>query len=558
MKRALTCKLLLLGALACSMAATAQEEDAMQEEEADPAEIAIGERLFLETRFAQYVAKHGKGGDPVVALTETLGEPLAGPFAGQSVNCASCHLVDQQLETPGGGMRTYSDYARRSPVPAREDGMTHAVRNSQQLVNNSAPREVGLSFHHDGEFATLQQLVEDTLSGRNYGWLPGERAQAVQQVAKIVRTDDGQGDLAQEFGGAYMSVFKATDTSIPETLRLPEEYRLDVAAADDEAIFSHVAKLIAVYVEDLAFLKDEHDRYNGSPYERFLVKNGLPLHPSAGESPQRYSQRLLQKASRLQDPAYVTAEEGAFAYHQQAFEFGPQELQGMLLFFSRSNARQPQAKAANCVTCHPAPDFTDFAFHNTGMTQLGYDSIHGEGSFKALAIPALKQRNAEPLKWLPANEQHPTAAEPFRRVPVADKPGWVDLGAWNIFANPDYPASQTVLRHWLCEEQTRALLQGPSLLWQADAACDDATLLERSIAAFKTPTLRDLGHSQPYMHNGGFSTLGEVVAFYLLVSKQAEMGQLRNPAPGLADVNLEGQDLNALVAFLRALNEDYE
>lgn len=557
MKRALTCKLLLLSALVCSMAATAQE-DAMQEEEADPAEIAIGERLFLETRFAQYFAQHQKGGDPVVAATETLGEPLVGPFAGQSINCSSCHLVDQQLETAGGGMRTYSDYARRSPVPAREDGMTHAVRNSQQLVNNSAPREVGLSFHHDGEFATLQQLVEDTLSGRNYGWLPGERAQAVEQVAKIIRNDNGQGELAQEFGGAYGSIFKATDSSIPEELRLPEMYRLDVAQADDEAIFSHVAKLIAVYVEDLAFLKDEHDRYNGSPYDVFLAKNGLPLNPSAGESPQRYSQRLLQKVSRLSEPKYVAADEGAFAYHDQAFVFGPQELRGMLLFFSRSNARQPEAKAANCVSCHPAPDFTDYAFHNTGMTQLTYDGVHGAGSFNALTIPGLKQRNAEVLKWLPANEKHPTAAEPFRRVPQQGKPEWVDLGAWNIFANPDYPASQTVLRHWLCEEQTRALMQGPRLLWQADAACDDAALLARSIAAFKTPTLRDLGHSQPYMHNGGFSTLEEVAAFYLLVSQQAQKGQLRNPAPGLADVKLDSEDLNALVAFLRSLNEDYE
>jgi hypothetical protein len=36
--------------------AIAQEE----EEEADPAQVAIGERLFLETRFAQFAAAQGR------------------------------------------------------------------------------------------------------------------------------------------------------------------------------------------------------------------------------------------------------------------------------------------------------------------------------------------------------------------------------------------------------------------------------------------------------------------------------------------------------------------
>src|SRR5262245_38489268 len=66
-------------------------------QDADPAEVAIGERLFLETRFAQVFARflHETpgatvndplpAGDPVVDETETTGEPLPGPFAGQSI-----------------------------------------------------------------------------------------------------------------------------------------------------------------------------------------------------------------------------------------------------------------------------------------------------------------------------------------------------------------------------------------------------------------------------------------------------------------------------------------
>ena len=133
-----------------------------EEEEADPPEVAIGERLFQETRFAQFFAANSTGvnvplaaGDPVVALSETLGAGLPGPFAGQSMNCAACHLVDQQLKVAGGGMRTYADFAERSPIPARSDGRTHTPRNSPPLVDSALARPGDLFFHFDGEFTTM-------------------------------------------------------------------------------------------------------------------------------------------------------------------------------------------------------------------------------------------------------------------------------------------------------------------------------------------------------------------------------------------------------------------
>ena len=112
---------------------------------ADPAEVLIGERLFLETRFAQFFAAHAVDvnsplaqGDPTVESTATTSAPFPGPFAGASINCRSCHLVDEQLLTPGAGMRTYADFARRSPIPAREDGLTVTRRATRR--RSSAPR----------------------------------------------------------------------------------------------------------------------------------------------------------------------------------------------------------------------------------------------------------------------------------------------------------------------------------------------------------------------------------------------------------------------------------
>src|SRR5262249_28040856 len=138
-------------------------------------------------------------GDPVMDTTVTLSDPLPGPFAGQSMNCRACHLVDEHNGTLGN--RTYNDFAQRSPIPDRGDGHTVTPRNSPPLVDALLERDGPLLLHFDGEFPTAKDLVKATLTGRNYGWLPQEQAQAVAHVGHIIRDDDGSGELAQEYGG---------------------------------------------------------------------------------------------------------------------------------------------------------------------------------------------------------------------------------------------------------------------------------------------------------------------------------------------------------------------
>ena len=130
----------------------------------DPPEVTIGERLFLETRFSQYFATHSNEnvnqplsqGDPTVNYVQTTTVKFLGPFAGKSMNCRSCHFVDEFAEEDGGGNRTYADFTRRSPVPPREDGRLTSSRNALNMVDSSIPRSAGLLLHGDGEFATLE------------------------------------------------------------------------------------------------------------------------------------------------------------------------------------------------------------------------------------------------------------------------------------------------------------------------------------------------------------------------------------------------------------------
>lgn len=528
------------------------------------AQEAVGERLFLETRFAQaykvFLDNGGNindpnAGDAVVDTVETVGAPIdPGPFKGLSMNCRACHMVDDVLTAPGGGMRTYADFARRSPIPARADGKTHAPRNSPALVNSTLDRPDGVLFHFDAEFNSMEDLVAATFTGRNYGWLPGEKSQAIAHLARVVRGDDGSGDLAQQFDGlSYRLLFTGSNPTIPDEFRLPPQFRAFVGSGTDQEVFDAVIKVVAAYVDGLLFSKtDDNGTPIRSPFDTFLEANGLPQQPNSNESALDYSRRLrtLLNAPGFA-PQFVTSnpnrQDGQFQFHPgQTFTFGATELAGLKTFLAEPPAGPlPASGVGNCIACHTAPNFTDFKLHNTGTTQKEYDDLHGANQFAGLSIPNLATRNGSYNAYLPATEAHIAAVGPFRDIPSAGNPGLTDLGVWNVFANPDVPGPQAKIRTLLCDDQQPCPIA-------------DAVLLDRAIARFKTPGLRDLSHSAPYMHNGQFDTLDDIMAFYRQVSAQARAATLRNGAVQLQSIALAPGDVAPLVAFLKSLNEDYQ
>jgi cytochrome c peroxidase len=97
-----------------------------------------------------------------------------------------------------------------------------------------------------------------------------------------------------------------------------------------------------------------------------------------------------------------------------------------------------------------------------------------------------------------------------------------------------------------------------SVLCGAGEDCPVDQGLGEAIARFKTPTLRDLEDSAPYFHNGSKLTFPDVVEFYLNSSQLARLGLLRNPPPEFRAMSLSSDDVNALVAFLKSLTEDYD
>ena len=403
--------------------------------------------------------------------------------------------------------------------------------------------------------------------------------------------------------------------------------------ATDEQILDTIASLIDAYLHNLTFAQDSNGVdfigvgtpiFNGSPYDVFLIKNGLPRLPEPGETSVQYSRRLRQLVVQLSQPQFVTdPADGSFETHTQSFEFGPRELDGLKIFLADRNTRleDPSASIGNCATCHSPPAFTDFIFHNTGATQEEYDDIHGAGSFKQLYVPELAVRQSNYDAYLPPTPNHPGALGTFETPPTTNNSGQVDLGLWNVYANPDFPAPQAGL--WQITPQlmgmispqinevkisnghfifsgtkgvpggtyyvlasTNLLLPATNWVMIATNAFDQlgyfsssvpiapeasqifyklslpvpppAEVLPRTIALFKTPTLRDLGHSDPYLHTGRMNSIEDVILFYKEFSSKARNDEVRNAAPELRDISLNDNfAMESLAAFLHSLDEDY-
>ena len=84
----------------------------------------------------------------------------------------------------------------------------------------------------------------------------------------------------------------------------------------------------------------------------------------------------------------------------------------------------------------------------------------------------------------------------------------------------------------------------PMLAQAQDTATDDRW-------KFKTPTLRNIALTRPYMHNGQLSSLKRVIRFY-------NQGGSPNPdqSPLIRPLGLSDAEIDDLLAFLNSLTGD--
>ena len=273
-----------------------------------------------------------------------------------------------------------------------------------------------------------------------------------------------------------------------------EAYGVALNTLSADEVMSLIGKAVTAYVRTLRSAQN-------SPYDRFVQANGLDARPAAGESAAAFGQRLLARIADLES-------RGALKLSP---DFSAEALDGMKLFLRSDGERR-----GNCVTCHAPPLFTDASFHNLGVSESEYDQVHGEGRFAALRIPD----SADAVR----------PSRNTRETPIESKPERVDLGYWNYVELGD-----ATLRR---------------------AGESDDRFLQRMIATFKTPTLRNLNYSRPYMHNGAYPSLESALGELIRLSRRARAGRVRAADDELAKIELSESDIHPLIAFLNTLNED--
>jgi len=146
---------------------------------------------------------------------------------------------------------------------------------------------------------------------------------------------------------------------------------------------------------------------------------------------------------------------------------------------------------ANCWLCHGGPNFSDGEFHDT-------------------RVPPLPQRPID----------DPGRLQGVRRL--LENP----FNAAGEYADARDPIAIAKLEH---------LTAKPDFLRQ-----------------FKTPSLRNVAQTPPYMHQGQIATLREVIEFYSTRVGEMPLGHHRQEQI-LVPLNLSNQDIDDLIAFLNSL-----
>jgi cytochrome c peroxidase len=144
---------------------------------------------------------------------------------------------------------------------------------------------------------------------------------------------------------------------------------------------------------------------------------------------------------------------------------------------------------ASCIECHGGPTFSDGEFHNLGVPQIG---------------PAVPERD----RGRAAGIAGVVAAEFNRASDYSDR------------RETDHLVNLT------------------------------ATPVDEG--AFKTPTLRSISKTGPYMHTGAFETLRDVINFYRYGGGTS--GYVGQKDPAIKPLFLTDAEVDDLVAFLRTLD----
>ncbi|HEY8926526.1 MAG TPA: cytochrome c peroxidase, partial [Polyangia bacterium] len=180
----------------------------------------------------------------------------------------------------------------------------------------------------------------------------------------------------------------------------------------------------------------------------------------------------------------------------------PSAVRGLKLFVGR----------ASCIDCHNTPMFSDGKFHNIGIAQTGDHVPTVEACAPAGNLDCDCSSGVTSKSCLPSGA---FGGRQKLLMPAADQ-------FFHRGGDYDDSVGKTPL--------------------------DPTPPDDRLLGAWRTPSLRDVAKTAPYMHDGSLATLTDVLWHYSEADGAPALGKSE-----LAPLQLDAQDREDLVAFLQSL-----
>jgi cytochrome c peroxidase len=89
----------------------------------------------------------------------------------------------------------------------------------------------------------------------------------------------------------------------------------------------------------------------------------------------------------------------------------------------------------------------------------------------------------------------------------------------------------------------------------SDQGLFEISLLAKDMGRFRAPTLRNVEHTAPYMHDGSLATLADVIDFYAAGGRGAGT-ESPLKSPFIRGFDLQGSEKQDLIAFLASLSDE--
>jgi cytochrome c peroxidase len=209
---------------------------------------------------------------------------------------------------------------------------------------------------------------------------------------------------------------------------------------------------------------------------------------------------------------------------------------GMLSPAAQRGAQLFVGKAA-CAECHAGPLFTDNKFHNIGVPQLG------------TYVPTTADCPAG--GWCDCVSDD--TALPENCLPYGARDGLRKLRANRFRRDSVWSDDMECQRHYAFHTDPNYAASHPD---ECDGRVEHYSLElgDELIGAWKTPSLRDVAITGPYMHDGMYQTLREVMVHYNKGGVHGLGGETLGTIDAKIKVlNLTDSEIDDVIAFLETL-----